>query len=390
MQQRQDLNAEVRDFAAGSLDALRTAVETEKSLLDTRHQAELTALETAHAARMNALDAEKERVTDSLENARSLASKLKSAFEGIKVESEAAEKFERKRAQEILQRAAQTGVLPDEMTLDKALSAVSGDSAKFFGSYQDYIRDTVRTAQDVGTLSNQAESRVSVEERTLAALEAQAQAEKDNYERSVQDAQARHKLELERLDNLVKDSERQLNSLLGIEDGNLSIAEAQEGIRTASDLIAELQAAGLSMQEDELRTSREILEAIRGLAAIQTSLQQAPAAIYERDDGTYGLVEAMPYTGETAPAFAEGGYHAGGLRLVGESGPELEITPPSRIISNGDLAGIVDIERLVAELRALRNDMKSSQFAIASNTGKTSAILNRWNGDGIPETRATA
>lgn len=31
--------------------------------------------------------------------------------------------------------------------------------------------------------------------------------------------------------------------------------------------------------------------------------------------------------------FAEGGYHSGGLRIVGERGPELELTCPSRIFN---------------------------------------------------------
>ena len=36
------------------------------------------------------------------------------------------------------------------------------------------------------------------------------------------------------------------------------------------------------------------------------------------------------------PGFASGGLHAGGWRIVGERGPELELTGPSRIISNAD------------------------------------------------------
>ena len=35
--------------------------------------------------------------------------------------------------------------------------------------------------------------------------------------------------------------------------------------------------------------------------------------------------------------YANGGQHSGGLRMVGERGPELELTGPSRIISNSKL-----------------------------------------------------
>lgn len=46
-----------------------------------------------------------------------------------------------------------------------------------------------------------------------------------------------------------------------------------------------------------------------------------------------GFEAAMVMTAHNAgvPGFAAGGYHAGGLRLVGEYGPELEVTGPSRI-----------------------------------------------------------
>ncbi|MBC7134530.1 MAG: hypothetical protein H5U25_02655, partial [Oceanibaculum nanhaiense] len=36
------------------------------------------------------------------------------------------------------------------------------------------------------------------------------------------------------------------------------------------------------------------------------------------------------------PNFAHGGWHAGGLRLVGEQGPELEATGPARLFTAGE------------------------------------------------------
>jgi hypothetical protein len=39
------------------------------------------------------------------------------------------------------------------------------------------------------------------------------------------------------------------------------------------------------------------------------------------------------------PGFASGGEHRGGLRLVGEAGPELEAVGPARYWSNADLNG---------------------------------------------------
>jgi hypothetical protein len=73
------------------------------------------------------------------------------------------------------------------------------------------------------------------------------------------------------------------------------------------------------------------------------------------------------------PAFAAGGYHSGGIRLVGEHGPELEVTGPSRIFNanqtrdmlSGGSSDVADrLETMSYELRA-----------IAIHTSKTARIL---------------
>lgn len=57
------------------------------------------------------------------------------------------------------------------------------------------------------------------------------------------------------------------------------------------------------------------------------------------------------------PAFATGGLHKGGLRIVGENGPELEATGPSRIISNSQTRDLLGNREMLAELKALRAEL---------------------------------
>lgn len=61
-------------------------------------------------------------------------------------------------------------------------------------------------------------------------------------------------------------------------------------------------------------------------------------------------------SGQRVRGFAGGGMHPGGLRLVGEEGPELEVTGPSRIYSARETAQMVggDNSEVVSELRQLR------------------------------------
>jgi hypothetical protein len=89
--------------------------------------------------------------------------------------------------------------------------------------------------------------------------------------------------------------------------------------------------------------------------------------------------------------FAEGGYHAGGLRLVGEEGPELEATGPSRIYSASQTRNIFDMTGLTREFRAMREELKQMReenrqlgLALADNTRKTQRIMQQWNQTGIP------
>lgn len=98
--------------------------------------------------------------------------------------------------------------------------------------------------------------------------------------------------------------------------------------------------------------------------------------------GRYGMNENRYYR-----PFARGGVHMGGLRLVGEEGPELEVTGPSRIYSasqtrdmlsndNSDLAAAIDrlSDRLDEQGRALER--------VARSSDTTATILTRVTRDG--------
>jgi hypothetical protein len=89
--------------------------------------------------------------------------------------------------------------------------------------------------------------------------------------------------------------------------------------------------------------------------------------------------------------FADGGYHAGGLRLVGEEGPELEATGPSRIYSASQTRNIFDMTGLMREFRAMREELTQMReenrqlgLALADNTRKTQRIMQQWDQNGIP------
>lgn len=81
------------------------------------------------------------------------------------------------------------------------------------------------------------------------------------------------------------------------------------------------------------------------------------------------------------PRFAGGGNHAGGLRIVGEEGWEVEATGPSRIWNQRQLADAMgsgsngQIEALVQLLTAELRSLKKSVDAGTANSGDMTALL---------------
>lgn len=90
------------------------------------------------------------------------------------------------------------------------------------------------------------------------------------------------------------------------------------------------------------------------------------------------------------PGFATGGTHSGGLRMVGENGPELEYTGPSKIINNSDTNKMFDNSDLIQEIRDLRADLKRDNYQSVKTEKRTLDILDKWDVLGLPETQEVA
>lgn len=132
------------------------------------------------------------------------------------------------------------------------------------------------------------------------------------------------------------------------------------------------------------------------LAIIETNAASAEKiisdAVYETGkttaDGLRAVIAAI--NGDPIPTFATGGSFTGGWRIVGENGPELEATGPSRIFTASQtrsiLAGAGGMDAIVEELRALRAenaDLRAEVRAVATHTYESAKNLKVLQGDGI-------
>ncbi|MFY3134213.1 phage tail length tape measure family protein [Achromobacter ruhlandii] len=163
--------------------------------------------------------------------------------------------------------------------------------------------------------------------------------------------------------------------------GRMDAVAPKDYQKQSLDLLAEIDAKLLELEKS----------ALSGDQVLTNSINAARDATV---NGLRQVVNAL--TGRAVAAFAKGGFHSGGLRLVGENGPELEVTGPSRIF-NADqtraiLAGgddsqmLVLLRALLQEQQRLREEVENLRIearATASNTGKTARQLDRIESDGL-------
>ena len=215
------------------------------------------------------------------------------------------------------------------------------------------------------------------------------------------------------LNNMIGDLERGITSVKSaidrldggakIESQANALAKLQEALFTRDygniDQLAS-QAASIEMSQFESVTAyerqigmtRNTLKALE--KAMESDLQAYKTELEYLDDLT-NISKRQLAALETiaggkfvnVPGFAGGGDHSGGLRIVGEKGPELEYTGPSSIVNQSQINNLLDMSGIKKELQMMREEMKISQYQIAKNTGNIEKILKRWNGDGLPEER---
>ena len=80
------------------------------------------------------------------------------------------------------------------------------------------------------------------------------------------------------------------------------------------------------------------------------------------------------------PRYASGGDFSGGYRIVGENGPELEATGPSRIFSNRQTNDMFNNTELIAEIKELRKEvaaLRSASVSTEYNTRKTNETFQQ-------------
>lgn len=308
--------------------------------------------------------------------------------------------------------AAQTsGYLPDPNELSRAISAVRGGlTGGSFGSAFEARREQALFVARLTQLREFAGDQLSTAEQTLQGINLQIA----QLDEQLTTAQEQVNV-LRGIDTGIKDiptAVAALQSALTVELQALKTLQAQQATNPATtattsattattqptvtsqtksiyDLYKDVlgrppDAAGYAYWSKELGSTVEASEVGKFLSGIMPGSESLSMSEIQRR--AQAFIATLPATQTLRiGGFAAGGMHSGGLRLVGERGPELEMTGPARYMSNANLSTMMNGD--TEEIRALREDNRVQMRSLISLQNRMTKLLERWDGDGLPEER---
>lgn len=303
----------------------------------------------------------------------------------------------------------------DPERLTSALSILNEPTEQLFGSFQDYARDFALTTNAIKESRDLAEATMTADEKMVVLLEQQLEGSRASQEAQIAalekllEVQEEFLTVTEATQQLLEAQETYDQAKTAHEELLAQYPQLQETFITVGDALAQYLAAQATFEQVQ-KQHEELLAQFTGLnetlltvaqatanlnSAInaQSAAQQAQAAAQEALAKAIADAAAVSVA-EAVPAFASGGVHSGGMRLVGENGPELEVTGPSRIYSNRDTANMfrdpelaASVDSLRREVSGMRSEQLQIQVEISKNVKRVYDIERKWDTDGLPPER---
>lgn len=322
-----ELIISLRSSVSAAMDAARSAAAENIDMIRAESDARISASQEALAA-----------AKDSLSAIRSEHSKIARARVSLAGEIGDLSGMRRASAVDALRRGVGTG---DVSGIGDAAEIAAKIEERDYTSSGQFKVEQARTLYLLARAEDLAENQIDHAEAAVIRLEESIEAIKLASKRQIDAIEDALRSELIRLDNIVENAQAQLNQQIGIRNGVLSV---DASVRATNSAIRDL-----------------------------------------------GRLIASASESSTIPQFANGASHMGGLRIVGERGPELEATGPSRIMSNEKLMSAISSSgELANEIRALRSENMAALRAIEKNTREIMQIERRWDRIGLPEQREIA
>lgn len=297
--------------------------------------------------------------------------------------------------------------------IEAALDTASMLDSDTYRSMEDFKREQGRTSNLISELQTLNGKQLTIEERLLEQLKLRAESAKSSASQisagvsgvSYQ-LQAKYDADMAALDEELAAAALQMDAMNGIDNTILTVGMAIDQMSAAVVAAINAQQREISIVTGSPQPAPEasspaatidrLYKSIVGYGADAQGIKFWSEQL--ASGGTYeDLISALGSAakGAAVPAFAAGGSHSGGLRLVGENGPELEVTGPSRIHSASQTAALLggggDTAAAVHELRQSVESQADALRSIAKHTQQTAKrveFIERWDYDGMPKERS--
>ncbi|MDT3749740.1 hypothetical protein [Pseudomonas kurunegalensis] len=356
-------------------NGLLASVNSAFSAVQRAVNAQKTALTDSYNAQIASLNDMSQTAQKSVSDLAAVGSSLGRALKALRGDSDEAVKVLRAQALATLNSALATVQAGRSLAgisgLDDALEVLSQNNMDAYSSLEAYNRDQGLTANIVSQLEAVNGKQLSAAEKTVSSLQTRVEQAKKAYD-----------LQISQYDAQLTLAQAQIDALNGLDNSVISVAAAVNGLSqavTAALSVADDGAARQNTYDNNVAIVRAVYRTVLGRDAEAKGLADWAGALtgglLTYDELMASIAQQGRLNGENVlvPGFASGGMFSGGLRLVGERGPELEVTGPSRIYNANQTAAMLNGGQgdvTAAEVRELRVELKSALFAIAKNTQK--------------------
>lgn len=352
------------DSVSGALAGVQRAVSAQRDAITKAYTARTTSLN-------DMLSTAQRSVTD----LTGVSSSLEGALKSLRGTSDDAVTMLRSQSKATLENALSIakagGSLSGVDGLSDALDVISSNNTSRYASLEDYLREQGQSANLVSQLEEINGKQLTNAEKTVKTLESQLAATQKMYD-----------AEIAALDDQLALAQAQVDAINGVDNSVKSVADAVLAMSNAVLASLSIQAPGAAAAntyDNNAAIVKAVYRSVLGRDAEAKGLADWTGALSGGLVTYESLIESIireaRANGEKTvrvPGFASGGDFGGGIRLVGERGPELELTGPSRIFNAQKTADMLSGSGggAASEIRALREEMKAALFAIAKNTLK--------------------
>ncbi len=306
--------------------------------------------------------------------------------------------------------ARASGKLPTAESLADALRVIGEPSERLFSTFVDFQIDQKLTANNIEALADMTDIQLSVEDKQLGVLEATRQVLEGTQEQTML-----------RLDGILTRGQLQLDEMNGIDASIVSVVDAVNMMSDALNNFIrvrnnepgfvgnESQGAGTGPGgsytfEDQARDrgygtngstkptgistpvtggTRSPASFVRAWSILNNAPVNTKAEPTEYEKYLRLITANKPAQYKIPPGYVSGGTFSGGARIVGEGGPELEFTGPSRIASNSASKRLLDSEAIVKAIEKAAAADKKLQEQVAIKLEKMQRDLEKMTDDGV-------